>query len=218
MKRTKFLVTILMGMVFISFPSCNGTFDDIYDNPKDKTEEGYGFKNVNLASKSGTVYIDASSYTRWIYLNFHERTVDSMEIDSNNKEPEKWDLAVHRYDTRVAGEGVIETEYTDLDMFMSSGKMPTGAYSADVDGDITIDMSGMMDGNIITCKSKVNPVLSLWLDVDTSVMPPIYTLSNKVYLVKFSDGSIAAVKLVDFRNKKFDKGFLTIDYIYPVEF
>ena len=206
-------------MVLISFPSCNGAFEDIYDDPQEKGPESeYGFKNVDLSKNTGTVYVDASLYTRWIYLNFHDRTIDSLEIKSDKPEPGEWDVALHRYDSRVNGYGAMETPFTDLAALKNSGKMPAGEFVADVDGDITIDMSGMMEGNIETVKGKMNLELAKWLDVDTGTMPPIYTLSNKVYLVKLKDGSIAALQLKDFRNKKFDKGYLTIDYIYPLHF
>ena len=126
----------MMGMVFISFPSCNGTFDDIYDEPSKNTEGQYGFKNVDLAKNSGTVYVDASSYTRWIYLNFHDRTIDSLEIKSGNAEPEKWDVALHRYDAKILDGGAMETEFTDLNAFVNSGKLPAGEFTADVAGEI----------------------------------------------------------------------------------
>ena len=64
--------------------------------------------------------------------------------------------------------------------------MPEGAYVEDVwtTAKIAIDMSGMMDGNIVYMESYYNEELSKWLNVDKSNMPPTYTLSNKVYMVK----------------------------------
>lgn len=82
---------------------------------------------------------------------------------------------------------------------------------------ITVDMSQMMDGIIIYAEDYYNPCLSRWLDVDTSTMPPIYTLSNKVYVLRFSDGTYAALRLSNFMNDAAVKGFMTVDYLYPVE-
>lgn len=48
-------------------------------------------------------------------------------------------------------------------------------------------------------------------------MPPIYTLSGKIYLLRLSDGTYAALRLSDFMNDAAVKGFMTIDYLYPVE-
>ena len=81
---------------------------------------------------------------------------------------------------------------------------------------ITVDMSHMMDGIILYAEDYYNPCLSLWLDVDTSTMPPIYTLSGKIYLLRLSDGSFAALRLANFMNDAAVKGFMTIDYLYPL--
>ena len=78
-------------------------------------------------------------------------------------------------------------------------------------------MSGMMDGNIVYMESYYNEELSKWLNVDKSNMPPTYTLSNKVYMVKLKDGTYAAVRLTNYMNASGVKGFMTIDYIYPCE-
>ncbi len=65
--------------------------------------------------------------------------------------------------------------------------------------------------------SYYNEELSKWLNVDKSNMPPTYTLSNKVYMVKLKDGTYAAVRLTNYMNASGVKGFMTIDYIYPFE-
>ena len=79
-------------------------------------------------------------------------------------------------------------------------------------------MSHMMEGYIIYAESFYNPVLSGWLNVDTSEMPPIYTLDPQVYIVEFADGTHAALRLMDFMDKAGVKGYMTIDYIYPLAF
>ena len=52
----------------VSLPSCNGIFEGIYDEPSVIDE--FGFTKVEQATSSGTIYIDATSYTRWNYLDF----------------------------------------------------------------------------------------------------------------------------------------------------
>ena len=81
-------------------------------------------------------------------------------------------------------------------------RCPKGAYVEDVwtTAKIAIDMSGMMDGNIVYMESYYNEELSKWLNVDKSNMPPTYTLSNKVYMVKLKDGTYAAVRLTNYMN------------------
>ncbi|MBQ8888689.1 MAG: HmuY family protein [Bacteroidaceae bacterium] len=214
-KRSLFLRSML-GVVIVLLSACNGIFEDIYDEPQDLQSNDYGFIKVDEATNSGTIYIDATQYTRWIYINFHTHQIDSVEITDDMVEPEAWDLAVHRYDAKTNKGSVQETSFTSLDALVASGALPSGNFVADEPSKVTVDMSGMMDGVILYAESDVNPVLSAWLNVDTSTMPPIYTLSNKVYIVKLKDGTYAAVRLSNFMNDASVKGFMTIDYVYPL--
>lgn len=214
-KRSLFLRSML-GVVIVLLSACNGIFEDIYDEPQDLQNNDYGFIKVDEATNSGTIYIDATQYTRWIYINFHTHQIDSVEITDDMVEPEAWDLAVHRYDAKTNKGSVQETSFTSLDALVASGALPSGNFVADEPSKVTVDMSGMMDGVILYAESDVNPVLSAWLNVDTSTMPPIYTLSNKVYIVKLKDGTYAAVRLSNFMNDASVKGFMTIDYVYPL--
>ena len=113
----------------------------------------------------------------------------------------------------------METGFTGFSALRNADAMPEGAYVEDVwtTAKIAIDMSGMMDGNIVYMASYYNEELSKWLNVDKSNMPPTYTLSNKVYMVKLKDGTYAAVRLTNYMNASGVKGFMTIDYIYPFE-
>lgn len=212
-----------MGVTaLLSLPSCNGLFSGIYDQPVEASE--FGFTKIEQATSSGTIYIDASSYTKWTYIDFETFSVDTTLIADDGSETgevmEGWDFAVHRYDTKTNGGSVIETEYTSLDDFMASGKLPSGEYVEDIwtEDKVTIDMSQMMSGIILYAPSWYNPELSKWLNVDTSTMPPIYTMSEKVYVLVTAEGKAAAIKLANYMNDSKVKGFMTIDYVYPVEF
>ena len=65
----------------VSLPSCNGIFEGIYDKPSVIDE--FGFTKVEQATSSGTIYLDATSYTRWNYIDFEtftlRRTVPRQE-------------------------------------------------------------------------------------------------------------------------------------------
>lgn len=113
----------------------------------------------------------------------------------------------------------METGFTGFSALQNASAMPEGVYVDDVwtTAKVAIDMSGMMDGNIVYMESYYNEELSKWLNVDKSNMPPTYTLSNKVYMVKLKDGTYAAVRLTNYMNASGVKGFMTIDYIYPFE-
>lgn len=200
-------------------PSCNGIFPGIYDSGESDLVTGYGFIGHNPSDNSGKVYIDATDYTKWVYLDFHGRTAVTAGM-SEEEAPAEWDIAVHRYDVKTNGAAVLETGITGLELFMNSGKMPEGEYVEDewTTEKIIVDMSGMMDGNIGYNESWYNSELSKWLKVDTSTMPPLYSMSHKVYAVKLADGSNLALKLSNYMDASGVKGFMTIDYVYPVEF
>lgn len=211
----------LLGAALWLLPSCEGIFGGRYDKPGTVSE--YGFISVDEASSSGTIYIDASSYSKWTYINLGARTIDTTVVDAGGNEEgtarDGWHFAVHRYDTKSNGGAVLETAFSSFDALMASGSLPAGSYVQDVwtEDRIAVDMSGMMEGIIRYAPSFYNPELSLWLDVNTSTMPPVYTMSDKVYVLRNSDGSYAALKLSNYMNGSKVKGYMTIDYIYPLK-
>ena len=221
MLKNLFFRIFMMGMIVISFPSCHGIFDDIYDTPPTDNEPKYGFFEVDDATKSGKIYIDASSYTKWTYIDFETKTIHTEDIEKHTGDttiPEYWDLAIHRYDAKTNDGSVLSTTFSNLSELKASGSIPQGNYVSDEQSKITTDMSGMMEGNILYVDSPVNPELVKWLNVDTSSMPPIYTLAKNVYILKNKDGKFAAILFTNYMNDSNEKGFITIEYIYPLEF
>ena len=200
----------------LSLSSCHGIFGGIYDEPVEETSDGFGFIKINETTRTGTIYIDASDYTKWNYISLKDKKVVTALYDE--QQPENWDFAVHRYDAKTNSASVFETEYYDLTDISSVSKFSGADFIADewTTNKITIDMSQMMEGIIKYAEDFYNPCLSKWLNVDTSSMPPVYTLSEKVYILKLQDGTFAALKLLDFMNTSGIKGFMTIDYLYPV--
>lgn len=205
-------------MALFSFSACNGILSGIYDDPP--VIKDFGFIEVDNKTNSGRIYIDTRAYEKWVYIDFHAHEIDSMMISDDMSDPAQWDIAVHRYDTKTNGATVLETSFANLSDLRASGKLPEGTYIADemTMEKIAIDMSGMMEGNIVYAKSYYNTELSKWLFVDTSGMPPSYNPSNKVYVIKLKDNTSAAVRLINFRDATNNTGFMTIDYIYPLNF
>ena len=131
--------------------------------------------------------------------------------------PAEWDLAVHRYDPKTNGGSVAMTDATDIDDYVDGGDVPAdGAFVADVmtDSVIATDMSGMMDGVIVYTRDYYNTELAKWLDVDTSTMPPIYTKSDNVFVLRTQDGRMYALRLENYMggDKGTTKGYMTIEY------
>lgn len=204
-------------IAMLSLSACNGIFEDIYDEPLPEEGNEYGFVAIDDKAKTGRIYIDATDYTEWHYIDLHDKIVTTLSVDANS--PTNWDFAVHRYDAKTNGGVVYESEVKDFGSLPDLASIPQDAFVADewTTEQITVDMSQMMDGIILYAEDYYNPCLSRWLNVDTSTMPPIYTMSGKVYILRLADGSYAALRLSNFMNDGAIKGFMTIDYLYPVQ-
>lgn len=59
---------LLFLTLLLSFSSCNGLFDDIYDEPQD------------AGAAKGKLYIDASSWTDWYYIDL-KAVNDSLQVN-----------------------------------------------------------------------------------------------------------------------------------------
>ena len=214
-QKTIFFLSGVVAMLSLS--ACNGIFEDIYDEPLAEEKNEFGFIVVDDKTNTGRIYIDATDYTEWHYIDLLSKDVVTKNVDEDA--PTHWDFAVHRYDAKTNGGSVIESGVTDFGSIPNINTFPEEAFVADewTTDKITVDMSQMMDGIILYAEDYYNPCLSKWLNVDTSTMPPIYTLSGKIYLLRLSDGSYAALRLSNYMSDAAIKGFMTIDYLYPVQ-
>ena len=225
------LPLLLLGGALLC--ACDGILDSIYDEADEQTAtadssslsaDGYGFTAYDTDTGRGTAYINATDYYVWTYLDFHSLCTDTLTIDLSlddplGDEPTDWDLALHRWDVRTNGGAGLETEFSSLDDLIASGQLPEGDFVADVWYDsVSVDMSDMMSGNIGYLSCYVNRELGKWMDVSIASMPPTYTPSGKVYLARFGDGSLCAHILSAYMNASGTKGYLTIDFIYPLTF
>lgn len=211
------LISLVPGVIaMLSLSACNGLFDSIYDTPQSEDTLLHGFVSIDEQARTGRLYIDATDYTQWHYVDLHGKRVQTIAV--GEAEPADWDFAIHRYDAKTHGGRVAETSAERVDALPDIEAIPETAFVADewTTDRITTDMSQMMDGIIRYAEDWYNPCLSGWLDVDTSTMPPIYTLSGKVYLLRLSDGTCAALRLTNFMSDAAVKGHMTIDYLYPV--
>lgn len=159
--------------------------------------------------------INATEYTNWVYIDLSERKAMTVEIGEEHKSeiPAEWDLAIHRYDIKTNEGAAFQTTYTSIDDLKASGKLPAeenfvkDEWTTDK---IAIDMSGMMEGNIKYTEDYRNDILSGWLNVDTSSMPPIYTMSNQVYLIRLKDNTYAAIRFTNYTNARGIKDISTL--------
>lgn len=196
-------------------PSMYLSCDSIYDDPIEQ----------NSGSSDGSFsYIDATSYTQWVYFNLNDGSTVTLDYDNTDDIPDEWMFAMHRYDCKTNGGAVCETSYTSMESMekdIANGKFSpaqTGTFVEDTAGSITVDMSHMMEGYLVYAESTINTEMGKWIDVDTSTMPPIYTMSGKVYLLRLADGTMAAILFTAFSNPyNYDtKGYISFDYTYPL--
>lgn len=216
MKRSNnaiFKYAMILGAT-MSLSACNGMFEGIYDEPIEaemEIQEG-SFSQIN-----------ATEYTNWVYIDLSGRKATTVEIGDgqDSKIPAEWDIAIHRYDIKTNGGAAIQTAYTSIDDLKASGKLPDANDFVEDEwttDKIAIDMSGMMEGNIVYAEDYRNTALSGWLNVDTSTMPPIYTMSNQVYLIQLKDNTYAAIRFTNYTNARGVKGYIDFDYLYPLDF
>lgn len=185
----------------------------IYD--KDDDETSIGGNRFSM--------IDATEYTAWTYIDLDSQQatiVDEYAEGNTATAPEEWDFALHRFDCKTKGGAVLETPYSTIAQLVAAGSLPAGEFVADAmtDDRVAIDLSKMMQGIIVYAESDYNAELSKWMTVDLSRMPPTYTPSNKVYVIRMKDGSMAAVRFTDFIGPSQVKGYVSFDYVYPLEF
>lgn len=204
----KIVSFLLAGVAVMSLSSCDGIFSDIYDNPQQTDVPEYGFIAPATQTLPGTIYIDATSYTDWVYIDFSTMTAETLPVEA--PAPATWDIAVHRYDAKTNGATVSATASGDFTTLTPAGTPVADEWTTQT---IVTDMSTMMDGYLSYAESSYNRELSGWLDVDKSTMPPIYTMSGKVYLVNLRDVRRVALRLDNYMDGSGIKGYLTIRYM-----
>lgn len=202
---------LLIGVVGVSLQSCKDLLGNIYDKPENTDKFGF----IHSEGNSGIIYINSTDYSMWTYIDLHDRKIQQENIATSEIADNDWDIAIHRYDAKTNGCLVADTSLKDIKELKEMTGLPEESFIPDVWSKVAIDMSDMINDNIKYSESYVNKVLSRWLTVDTSTMPPIYTLSGNFYIVRLSDKTLAAVKLRDFISPSGDKGYMTIEYIYP---
>lgn len=160
------------GAALVLLSACNGLMGGLYDEAAEESSTGSAFTAPCTPTTPGTIRVDATDYAVWTYIDLTNRTVEPLPVDA--PEPEHWDFAIHRYDAKTNGGEVAATDSEVL----CAGLSPASAYVPDqwTTETIITDVSGMMDGVLLYAESFYNPMLSSWLDVDKSSMPPVYTL------------------------------------------
>lgn len=126
-----------------------------------------------------------------------------------------WDIAFHSYDKRTNGGGILETAETELSHVKA---IPEGDFTADITTDsLLYDMTGMMNNAVGYASGFINEVLMKSTTRDLSNMPPAYTKSDRVYIVKTKSGEYAKIKFTDDQSDEGKRGVFTFDYVFPIK-
>ena len=226
--KTKLFLALCLVMIIVSACSNNN------DEPANRVDP----KDVKAKSAS----FPASAYDSWVFVNlengdtairkdvneweYHQLIVENGKYKRNAdgslayevtktvkagtpNEPKTWHLAFHVYDVRTNGGEAMITKETMLDKVKLTD-LTSGTYEADKDIFIVVDMAGMQKNLMGYSKGQANLVLGKWL---TSVgMPPKRTLSDKVFVVKFKDGSYALLKFNDYFDDTGKQKMIKFDY------
>ena len=176
----------------------------------------------------------AAKYEMWTYVNLETGQTEThrdfsewhvMEkgklletIPAKGSEADikiKWHIAIHRFDIRTNNGEAVDTKQTEFSKVIG---LPTGDYKKDMEVKdkviVGFNRADMMKRKFTVAGiAKVNPELNKWMNVDMSTMPPTYTMSNLVYVVKFKDGSYAKIKFTDATDATGkEKGHITFQY------
>lgn len=131
---------------------------------------------------------------------------------------EHWDIAIHHFDIKTNGCAAYETEYSSLEQLPeSSAAFADAPFTEDewTDHQVLYDLNGMLNFDIGYQQSYVNMVLTRWVTMEFSTPPPIYSVSDRVYIIRLKDGTYAAMKLINYMKPSGAKGYMTFDIIYP---
>ncbi|MDY5968573.1 MAG: HmuY family protein [Bacteroidales bacterium] len=199
--------------MLLALVSCNG----IYDDPKEMSAANGGGQSF--------AYLDARSYKEWHFIDLKTKAVTTLHYSDSLSLPADWDIALHRYDVRTNGSAAIETAYSNLEELRMAARNgtyrmpPDTAWQKDTWDSIIVDMSTMQQGYLTSAPARINKVLCNWLNVNLGSMPPTYTPSGRVYLVRLNGGAVAALRFVGYANPNEHnaKGYISFNYIYPLE-
>lgn len=230
------------GLIAVLLTSCHGIFGGVFDDPDDLGPDAGNTIYVDASDWWNWYYIDFSNpdapkkpyripdtlTSDWdgasrmvvnLYdvfgegLSVHEE-VGSAKID-RQPEPDKWDIAIHRDNVRTNGGSVLETKYNSIDDLPADiSDLLEQDFSADVADtySVWVKQDSMVNGYVGCQAIEINRVLSGWLRFDIPPIPPSFTYNGHVFIVRFSDGRVMALRLANYASAVGVKCCMTIEY------
>ncbi|MCQ2251596.1 MAG: HmuY family protein [Bacteroidales bacterium] len=230
------------GLIAVLLSSCHGIFGGIFDDPDTLGPDADNTIYVDASDWWNWYYIDFSNpdapknpyripdtlTSDWdgasrmvvnLYDVFGEGLSVHEEVGSatinKQAEPDAWDIAIHRDNVRTNGGSVLETKYNSIDDLPADiSDLLMQDFTADVADtySVWVKQDSMMNGYVGCQAIEINRVLSGWLRFDIPPIPPSFTYNGHVFIVRFSDGRIVALRLANYQDAYGTKCKMTIEY------
>ena len=176
--------------------------------------------------------IDATDYTKWVYLNFSSGELVAVTDPANDL---SWDLGLHRYDFKTNGGSSGKGKGAAVRI--SKQKSLTAEIPTPADDQWILDREGLLlmnfvnngDGNHQTKyeQQMANFLLTSECDgfggftnkgiITQEGMPPQVYIDNAIFLIRTASGEMARLRVHDYQNNKKVRGHITIEYAILVE-
>ncbi len=160
-------------------------------------------------------------YTYWYDVfgeGISKREFRGKYPTERQSEPDHWDIAVHRNNVRTNGGAVYQTSVSDISSIGSAASFSSMPFVEDEwnETDVWTVQAQMLDGLVGNQRIKINTELGKWLTMDIPPMPPAFRHNDKVFIVRLSDGTYAALRLKNYKTPDSRNCGLTIEYKYPL--
>ena len=178
------------------------------------------------------IIVDASDYTKWVYINFDKGEVVSVSAPETDL---SWDLGLHRYDFKTnggtSGKGKGAATSTSQKDLMADIPTPK-------DSEWTLDHEGMLlmkfdmskhdrkyekqSANFLLTSEPKGQGGQGYLNkgiisMDMSSMPPKVTVDPSVFLVRSAAGQIVRVRVLDYLSATKKTGHITLEYVIKAD-
>lgn len=178
-----------------------------------------------------TMTIDATDYTKWVYLNFTTGELVQVTDPANDL---SWDLGLHRYDFKTNGGDSGKGKGAAVRI--AKQKVLTEDIPTPKDTQWELDREGLLlmlfvnnggDHQTEYRPQTANFCLSSECDgyggflnkgaIWQEGMPPQVTVDNAIYLVRSASGEIVRLRVLDYQSNKKKTGYITIQYAMLVD-
>ena len=150
-----------------------------------------------------------------------KNTFTSFTPTAEQQAPDTWTIAIHRNNVRTNPAtvvGVWESSLTDI-AAVTPTLYSNATFTADEwsENEVWDDQAKMLLCYVPSQGIAINKVLSGWLTMEIPPMPPAFSHNNHVFILRLTDGTYAALQLVDYMSATGTKCCLTIKYRYPIQ-